>query len=114
MGVFSWLTADTKESIPIQGASREPFPVVVVCPDDTHLIEKAYQGYGVFGGKDVYEALAEWHGRSTRDEGIDIYYDEDSLKYPIKIIRYEEGMKVPLYGNLPVSEDCPYQGLFYD
>jgi hypothetical protein len=37
--------------------------------------EKKYKGFGVFGGKDYYELLAEMNGFSDRIDGIDIESD---------------------------------------
>ena len=33
----------------------------VVCPDDTEIIENNYDGYGIFGGYDIYELVADWN-----------------------------------------------------
>jgi hypothetical protein len=61
MGQFSWITQDRNETI------RETFH----CSDERLLTaymhdnkgnvweEKDYEGYGVFGGKDYYQLLAE-------------------------------------------------------
>lgn len=39
--------------------------------------EENYEGYGVFGGKDYYELLAEMNGlESDRQLGIDLAFDE--------------------------------------
>ena len=34
---------------------------MVVCPDDTHIIEENYDGYGNFDGKDIYELVVDWN-----------------------------------------------------
>lgn len=59
MGFFSWLTADTEESIANAWTDRCK-PVYLLQPDNAPPIyEPEYDGYGVFGGKDVHEWLIE-------------------------------------------------------
>ena len=61
MGFFSWLTADTGE--PIRNAhTGECRTVYMLRPGRRHVEESAYEGYGVFGGIDAYEFLAEMNG----------------------------------------------------
>lgn len=61
VGYFSWLTGDTKESIPVAGYEYdEPRPVFMLRPFGmSSYREDSYDGYGNFGGKDAYELLAE-------------------------------------------------------
>lgn len=59
MGYFSWLTADTQESIPCQASGRKIKTVYLLQPNGAAPIaEPAYEGFGVFGGVDAYEWLA--------------------------------------------------------
>ena len=59
MGFFSWVTADTEESIPAYASGRDMRPVYLLQPDGKPPIkEECYEGYGVFGGVDTYEWLA--------------------------------------------------------
>lgn len=62
MGYFSWLTADTLESIPVAGCDHPDHPsreVWLLQPNGECAIhEPSYQGYGVFGGIDAYQWLA--------------------------------------------------------
>lgn len=41
---------------------------VVVCPDNTHIVEPHYDGYGEFNGHDVYELVVDWN----KDELLNI------------------------------------------
>ena len=107
MGFFSWKTADTKESIPSCHSSRETFEVTLLAPDGRKWTEDYYEGYGVFGGKDVYELLAELHGQEGRGAGITL--DKEGIKYPIKIVRNGDLD----YDDVGASERCPDQGFFY-
>lgn len=61
MGYYSWLTADTQESIPVFEATHPNAgrTVYLLQPGDLPSIaESAYQGNGVFGGVDVFHFLA--------------------------------------------------------
>jgi hypothetical protein len=35
--------------------------VKVICPDNTEIEEECYEGYGRFGGKDIYELVTDWN-----------------------------------------------------
>jgi len=55
MGQFSWITSDTDKSILADGHQS----VKMLSPDGRVFHEDNYEGYGVFGGKDYFELLAE-------------------------------------------------------
>jgi len=60
MGFFSWNTADTNESISNIHSDRGARPVYLLQPDGKPaILEDAYNGYGVFGGKDAHIWLME-------------------------------------------------------
>lgn len=59
MGSFSWYASDTKRAI--RSDNYDPFPVYALRPDGDPLLETAYEGYGVFGGEDVYDLVADWN-----------------------------------------------------
>lgn len=61
MGQFSFVTADTHRSIPTNGflSDADPMPVYLLRPGKEPLLEPFYEGYGEFGGVDVYEWMAE-------------------------------------------------------
>ena len=125
MKEFSWITSDTNRSISI----RRCFPVYVLIPEEFgggYLMEDNYDGYGVFGGRDVYALVAQWNcpekckgangewlpDKDVRGLGIDIAcYDEQNaaLRYPIKIVED----KTIKYKDAAPSMSCPYQGYFY-
>lgn len=62
MGIFSWLTNDTSQQICCHdeveredGTTFNPqFPVYMRDNKGNVWVEKNYEGYGVFGGKDFY------------------------------------------------------------
>ncbi len=64
-GQFSWMTQDSGKQI---GSERQNTITVYMFDDKgTRYEENKYEGYGVFGGKDYYELLAEMNGFSEAD-----------------------------------------------
>lgn len=59
MGFFSWNTSDTERSIANSYSCRDTFTVHMITEDGRVFTEEDYEGYGVFGGKDIYELIAE-------------------------------------------------------
>lgn len=59
MGFFSWLTADTKVSIPCAASGRTSPTVYLLQPNGRAPIpEDCYEGDGIFGGQDAHLWLA--------------------------------------------------------
>ena len=108
MGFFSWITQDTKESIPSKYSERNTIPVTMTDDKGNKWHEAYYEGYGVFGGKDFYELLAEMNGKTTRDEGIDIAFSDEPHKQP-NLNRSE----TQEWENTH-PEMCEAQGYFYE
>lgn len=92
MGFFSWVTSDTNESIPNTHSCRKTFPVYVLIPTEFGggmIEEPSYEGYGDFGGRDIYDLVADWNrasidadalirpdrGDYARDQYGDVAYD---------------------------------------
>jgi len=115
MGFFSFETKDTGESIANKFSSHPTFPVFMRDMDGNVWTENDYEGYGVFGGKDFYELLAEMNGhKGTPDQlrsvGLDLAFNE-----------YKETLVCPSLNTSKDIEctgefmtDCPYQGFFYE
>lgn len=127
MGLFSWCTSDTRKSISahMNGYEGAPKTVYLLNPFGEAFKETYYDGYGNFGGQDVYALVAKWNAPEMckdengnwlpddeiRDIGIDLAcYDEDhvQLKYPIKIVE-----ELCPYEKADISPSCPFQGHFY-
>ena len=116
MGFFSWKTSDTKRSISNCYSTRGTFPVYLVTPENEHILETEYGGYGIFGGLDAYALLAKWNkpelctGNENQDRriGIDLFFN-GKAKYPLKFSENKDAT----YESLPAAEDCEYQGYFY-
>lgn len=128
MGLFSWCTSDTRKSIAVDmnGYPDCPKKVYLLNPFGDPYVENSYDGYGEFGGRDVYALVAQWNlPELCKDETGDWYPDEQirdigialscydidhvKLKYPIKIVEKECS-----YEAAAISPSCPYQGYFYE
>lgn len=87
MGFFSWLTADTKESIRNRHSAEGATPVYMLFPynkptirGEFHLLETSYDGYGLFQSIDAYKWLARanypksWYlpDETRREIGIEL------------------------------------------
>lgn len=70
MGQFSWFTQDTHHRI----VNDEERTIYLVDDKGNKWKENLYEGYGVFGGKDFYELLAEMNGYSFKEYGDDSGY----------------------------------------
>jgi hypothetical protein len=127
MGFFSWKTQDTDKSISNNYSLRGTFKVDMLDDKGNVWTETDYEGYGVFGGKDYYELLAEMNGATSSYEGA--AYTDDMRGQGINIAFgknngsgvHTEGVKYPnlieevrgwTYNELG-PETCDDQGFFY-
>lgn len=134
MGFFSWKTCDTDESIFNTYSDRETIPIAMVDDKGNTYIEDEYEGYGVFGGKDYYQLVAEMNvlekcnGDVDHDRilGINIVFKdnpsgdismEDKFKIKVPILvsasllhHTRDYKKLWEITRPPVS--CEYQGYF--
>jgi hypothetical protein len=125
MGFFSWKTQDTDVSIANQHSTRDTFTVVMLDDKGNKWYEQNYDGYGVFGGKDYYELLAEMNGwvsvsdeydtEGMRMRGIELAFkdspngDNPEVKFP-NLVEMAVGWQYDPKG----PESCDWQGFFYD
>ena len=127
MGFFSWNTQDTDKSIANQYSNRKTFRVQMIDNKGNVFTENEYEGYGVFGGKDYYELLAEMNGFESDKTGDE--YTDEARGFGITIAFKDNGSGVATegvyYPNLIEQADgwvyemggpdsCDYQGYFYD
>ena len=121
MGFFSWKTQDTDRSISNNYSIRPTFTVVMLDDKGNKWYEQSYEGYGVFGGKDYYELLAEMNGltgdnvEDLRMAGIDLAFGgnpsgegTEGVKYP-NLVEMAAGWEYDPLG----PESCEFQGYFY-
>lgn len=73
MGQFSWMYADkeNKESLLIGEKAYIP------CPDGSVIQEHFYDGYGRFGGNDIFELVAEWNKNTLSIEQFQAPFRND-------------------------------------
>ena len=119
MGFFSWRTQDTDRSIANRYSIRKTFTVVMIDNKGNKWIEQDYEGYGVFGGKDYYELLAEMNGITDKDTdrlrgaGISLAFSKgnhsgvgtDGVYYP-NLVEKADGWVYDMAG----PDSCPAHG----
>lgn len=78
MGFFSWLTSDTNKSIANNYSTRSTFTVHMITAGGQIFTENDYDGYGEFGGKDIYVLIAEMNGHvgDTDEETRTLFFDK--------------------------------------
>lgn len=127
MGFFSWKTVDTGKSIANTHSRKKTFTVYMVAPSDGEdalkvFREDDYDGYGVFGGKDYYELLAEINGFTEQDDcelrdvGIDLEYHPEKFDLKGRPIAFPQLFEVVPINGIDFSvkpPNCPDQGYFY-
>ena len=75
MGFFSWITSDTKKSIPNHYTDKTLVPVTMKDDQGNTWFEDMYEGYGEFGGKDYYELVDQMNGGSgDRERGVKLFH----------------------------------------
>lgn len=66
----------------------------VVCPDNTLIKEPSYEGYGMFGGKDVYDLVVDWNKDHLLDipklPGFKPWGDEQSFHAIMKAFQEDD------------------------
>jgi len=138
MGLFSWMTSDTNESISVadnpdyeescRRHQERRHPAFTVAMKDNHgntWIEKAYAGYGEFGGKDYFEVVAEMNPKHPSFADVKPCKYDSELRcngLHLAFLKDQDGIIYPTLSRDPdfewrkdaKPENCPDQGYFYD
>jgi hypothetical protein len=117
-GQFSWMTQDTGAQI---GSNyRNRIEVTMYDNKGNSWLETHYEGYGVFGGKDYYELLAQMNGMpdGDRSDGIELAFPEDgkdegTILYPA-LIQNPEEFNYKTHDFTQAPEDDPNQSWYQE
>ena len=115
MGFFSWKTSDTKENIWNRYTGKCK-PVYLLMPDNKHIYEPAYDGYGRFGDYDAHVLLAqmnnitEQNSEVLRQKGIDLLFSKEYENQPFQL-KFSFNKDAD-YHKLPAAEHSDNQGYF--
>ena len=119
MGFFSWMTADSGESIMNTYSGYRTETVYMLSPGggERHR-EDNYEGYGVFGGVDAFVHLARTNLPAERLAGL----DEDALRIVGCALeagyyeRTDDGTKHQIFhvGADVIDPEITYHGVTYD
>lgn len=82
MGQFSWILQDTGEALRESYGCNDKEKTTAYLHDSEGNVweETRYGGYGVFGGKDYYELLAEMNGIQVTGQEIQAYLETCSIE----------------------------------
>lgn len=108
MGFFSWKCSKCGDSIYNRHSDKKELSECYLITPTRTIYEPYYDGYGVFGGIDIYELL----GEGNRGLGLDKYFDSpENLPFEIKLV-YKTCFLNEGYDKLASSEVCDKQGFF--
>lgn len=89
MGFFSWITSDTNKSIANSSSNRKTFTVHMITENGLVFTEHDYEGYGEFGGKDIYVLIAEMNNLEFDNDADKARHAAIDLMYKTKITNGE-------------------------
>jgi len=124
MGFFSWKTSDTNRSISNVHSGRGTFKVTMLMPYGEKYVESNYEGYGIFGGMDFYDAVYELNKDNPIFEHITSQQWENRFKGIMMLSDKEKNRRFAISPRL-VEDDslewidvddspiCESQGYFY-
>lgn len=123
MGYFSWMSADDITKPILIGSAA-----AVLIPEQFgggFLFEENYQGYGVFGERDIYGLLTEWNqpenhanDKEARFKGISIqsFYEfgGNPIDFKIKIISLSNIIPIDDVNDDDLTFDISFNHDLYD
>jgi len=108
-GMFSFKTLGDNKAI----SARSGADIYMFDDKGNMWHEENYEGYGIFGGKDYFELMAEMNGEEGRDIGIDLYYsDNKKVLYPA--LTRDEDFNWKRHKFTTKIKSDPKQGWFYE
>lgn len=102
MGQFSWLDCVNHEQI-VDGANKIVYLLVPREFGGGRITESCYGGYGIFGGRDVYDLIAEWNKPMIPE----IIRKAKSGNWVCNISEGEIKIMENFYNDLPLDTDYP-------
>lgn len=102
MGQFSWLDCETKEQI-IDNKRRNVYVLIPKEFGGGHILETCYDGYGNFGGHDIYELVVDWN-----EKFLETYRQDSTFKclWLQKCDSVEEAFKKMPKRDIGISIAC--------
>lgn len=80
MGQFSWLDCKTKQQI-IDNKRKDVFVLVPKEFGGGHIKETCYDGYGDFGGYDIFDLVADWNRKDLSENSDFVFpYSNEQIK----------------------------------
>ena len=105
-GMFSFKTLGDNKAI----SARNGADIYMFDDKGNMWHEENYEGYGIFGGKDFFELMAQMNGEEGRDAGIDLYFsNKRGVLYPA--LTRDEDFKWKRHKFTTKIEDDPSQGM---
>jgi hypothetical protein len=80
MGQFSWLDCKTKQQI-IDNKCKNVFVLIPKEFGGGHIKETCYDGYGHFGGYDIFDLVADWNRKDLSENSDFVFpYSNEQIK----------------------------------
>ena len=101
MGLFSWMFADRNNVENLRIGMEAHIP----CPDGSVVYTSRYDGYGHFGGYDIYELAADWNREYLSKNPDYVIPSRKAAAKPGKPfkIRISDFIWYPLYADLSID-----------
>lgn len=92
MGIFSWKTCDSERRIMV-GKQKNVYLLIPKEFGGGHIVETCYDGYGRFGGKDIYELIVDWNRDYIMKQGIEVAFANEREEIISYVRNYFAGKK---------------------
>jgi hypothetical protein len=102
MGQFSWLDCKTQEQV-LDDVRRDVYVLVPKEFGGGHIKETCYDGYGRFGGYDIYDLVVDWNMKHLEEYRNDKSFKCDWLQKQSSV---EEAFKKLEKRDIGISIAC--------